>query len=86
MSCKIYFAEQFAVLRRYCGIESAFIDSLTRSESWIAPGGKSGSLFLRTLDDKYILKQLSKFESESFLTFAPEYFKHMSESLFHNVS
>lgn len=47
-SAKVFFAEQFDVLRRKCGVEEAFIESMARCVKWDAAGGKSGSAFLKT--------------------------------------
>ncbi|KAI8645607.1 hypothetical protein BD408DRAFT_67237 [Parasitella parasitica] len=47
-SCKIYFAEQFHMLRKSCGCDDIFISSLARCTPWDTAGGKSGSIFLKT--------------------------------------
>jgi hypothetical protein len=47
-SCKIYFAEQFDMLRKSCGCDEIFISSLARCTTWDTAGGKSGSIFLKT--------------------------------------
>lgn len=47
-SCKIYFAEQFDMLRKSCGCDEIFISSLARCTPWDTAGGKSGSIFLKT--------------------------------------
>ncbi len=41
-------------------------------------GGKSGAQFFRTKDKRFILKQMSRFEIQSFLKFAPHYFDYIS--------
>lgn len=78
--CRIFFAEQFRKLR--CLIfphgEDRFIHSLSRCVSWSAQGGKSGSSFCKTHDDRFILKQMSRYEVQSFLEFAPLYFQYVS--------
>ncbi|KAJ1676929.1 Mitochondrial distribution and morphology protein 12 [Spiromyces aspiralis] len=50
---------------------------MSRCVPWEASGGKSGSAFLKTLDDRYLIKQISKQEMSAFLKFAPHYFRHM---------
>ena len=40
-------------------------------------GGKSGLLFYKTTDDRFVLKQMSRTETESFPEFAPHYFQHL---------
>jgi hypothetical protein len=37
--------------------------------------------FLKTLDDRFILKSLSPIETQAFLKFAPAYFQIMSEPI-----
>ncbi|CAG8851053.1 24456_t:CDS:2, partial [Racocetra persica] len=34
ITCTVYFAEQFDYLRRRCGIEDIYVDSLSRCSSW----------------------------------------------------
>lgn len=57
--------------------EELFIRSISRCVSWAASGGKSGSTFCKTVDDRFIVKQMSRFEIQSFLDFAPHYFDYM---------
>lgn len=81
--CRILFSEQFAALRRCCGCEDSLVSSLARCVKWDSTGGKSGMTFLKTQDDRLVLKQLSSSELASFGTFAPHYFAHMAECLMH---
>ncbi|KAG0450341.1 hypothetical protein HPP92_026955 [Vanilla planifolia] len=77
-----YFAKQFDSLRRICcPSELDFIRSLSRCKKWGAQGGKSNVFFAKSLDDRFIVKQVTKTELESFMKFAPEYFKYLSESI-----
>lgn len=79
--CRVYFAEQFAALRENvlpCG-EDGFTRSLCRSVQWAAKGGKSGSTFRKSRDDRFILKELSRIEMQIFLDFAPNYFAYMEK-------
>ncbi|XP_015119945.1 1-phosphatidylinositol 3-phosphate 5-kinase [Diachasma alloeum] len=79
--CRIYFAAQFAALRESvlpCG-EDGFTRSLCRSVQWAARGGKSGSTFCKTRDDRFILKEMSRMEMQIFLDFAPNYFAYMEK-------
>ncbi|GLJ36860.1 hypothetical protein SUGI_0744430 [Cryptomeria japonica] len=77
-----YHAKNFSALRKICCLtEIDFICSLSRCKKWVAQGGKSKVFFAKTLDDRFIIKQLTKTELESFLKFAPEYFKHLTNSL-----
>jgi 1-phosphatidylinositol-3-phosphate 5-kinase len=83
--CKIFFAEQFDAVRRRCGVSERIVESLSRCLKWDSKGGKTKSLFLKTLDDRFVLKSLSPIETQSFLKFAPNYFQIMSEAFFHEL-
>lgn len=85
MSCKIFFAEQFEAFRRRCGCQGNFIQSLSRCIKWDSSGGKSGSGFLKTLDDRFIIKELTRTELDAFINFAPSYFEYMAQAMFHDL-
>ena len=75
-----YFAQGFQSLRRLsCGDELQFLASMSRCQEWQARGGKSGSSWERTLDGRYIIKQISRTEAVSFLEFGPMYFRYMGD-------
>ncbi|KAH7655330.1 1-phosphatidylinositol-3-phosphate 5-kinase protein [Dioscorea alata] len=77
-----YYAKYFSALRRICcPSELDFIRSLSRCKKWGAQGGKSNVFFAKSLDDRFIIKQVTKTELESFIKFAPEYFKYLTESI-----
>lgn len=77
-----YYAKQFDALRKTCCSDQMdFIRSLCRCKKWGAQGGKSNVFFAKTKDDRFVIKQVTKTELESFIKFAPEYFKYLSESL-----
>lgn len=77
-----YCANQFNALRKKCcPTEIDFVCSLSRCKKWGAQGGKSKVFFAKTLDDRFIIKQVTKTELESFLVFAPKYFKHLTNSI-----
>lgn len=72
---------QFRDLRgRSCPSELHYIASLSRCINWDAKGGKSKSFFAKTLDDRFIIKEIKKTEYDSFMKFAPEYFKYINQS------
>ena len=48
-------------------------------------GGKTKSLFLKTLDNRFYIKSLQEVELKAFTKFAPDYFAFMSHTLFHGV-
>lgn len=85
MTCKIFYAEQFDALRRKCGVAERIVESLSRCLKWDSRGGKTKSVFLKTLDDRLVLKSLSPIETSAFLRFAPGYFNIMAEALFHDL-
>ncbi|KAF5352664.1 hypothetical protein D9756_005838 [Leucocoprinus leucothites] len=81
ISCTILYPEQFDALRRTYECEKSMIESLSRCVKWNASGGKSGSAFLKTRDDRFIAKELSRFEVQTMETFAPAYFDYMSSAV-----
>ncbi|KAK5683767.1 Mitochondrial distribution and morphology protein 12, partial [Elasticomyces elasticus] len=85
MLCKVFYAEQFDALRQKCGIADRVVESLSRCAKWDSKGGKTKSIFLKTLDNRFILKSLAPIETQAFLKFAPGYFQIMSEALFHEL-
>ena len=77
-----YFEKHFAALRKKCCPKDIdYIRSLSRCKRWSAEGGKSNVYFARTLDERFIIKQVTKTELDSFVEFAPQYFKYLMESL-----
>ncbi|CAG9088845.1 unnamed protein product [Plutella xylostella] len=64
-------------VKTLCDIEEGFIRSLAHCVPWAALGGKSGSTFCKTKDDRYVLKEMTKPEWQQFLEFAPHYFNHV---------
>ncbi|KFD70644.1 hypothetical protein M514_11256 [Trichuris suis] len=80
--CKMYFPKLFLALRTLlCPFdESTFVRSLANCERWQPTGGKSGAKFFRTRDRRFILKQMSHFELQSFVRFGPQYFAHVAAS------
>lgn len=86
MSCKMFFFEQFDAFRKKCGCgEENFIQSLSRCIKWDSSGGKSGSAFLKTLDNRFVIKELSHSELDAFINFSSSYFEYMSQALFHDL-
>ncbi|XP_074302031.1 1-phosphatidylinositol-3-phosphate 5-kinase FAB1B-like [Silene latifolia] len=77
-----YYAKHFDSMRKICcPSEQDFVRSLSRCKKWGAQGGKSNVFFAKTLDDRFIIKQVTKTELESFIKFAPEYFKYLMEAI-----
>ncbi len=74
-----YCAMQFHALREI-GIQGGnetFVMSMRNCRPWSATGGKSHAFFAKTSDDKFIVKQISKSERQSFIDFSDEYFHHV---------
>ncbi|TKR80537.1 hypothetical protein L596_014598 [Steinernema carpocapsae] len=76
---KAYYAEQFRMLRKvlFTEGEDQFIRSLSQSLNWKPDGGKSGASFFKTRDERFVFKQMSRFEIQSFVKFAPNYFDYI---------
>jgi len=85
MLCKIFYAEQFDALRIKCGVSERIVESLSRCMKWDSKGGKTKSVFLKTLDDRFVLKSLSQIEAQAFLRFAPDYFHVMYKYFFQDL-
>ncbi|EDV26465.1 uncharacterized protein TRIADDRAFT_54493 [Trichoplax adhaerens] len=81
-SCAVYFAEHFRQLRKMVlpGGEEKYIRSLSHCFFWSASGGKSRSLFCKTYDDRFVLKEIKRREMKSFLEFGPDYFNYISKA------
>jgi 1-phosphatidylinositol-3-phosphate 5-kinase len=80
--CKVFYAQSFDALRRKCGVADRFVESMSRCSKWDSKGGKSKSIFLKTLDDRFVLKSLSPIEVNAFFRFAPNYFAFTHQNLF----
>lgn len=62
-------------------IRCMFARSLCRSIRWEARGGKSGSKFSKTIDDRFVLKEMSRTDISIFENFAPNYFEYLQQCL-----
>lgn len=62
-------------------IRKMFTRSLCQSVVWEARGGKSGSKFSKTIDDRFVLKEMSNKDISIFEDFAPNYFEYLSQCL-----
>jgi len=63
----------------------SLIASLAKVIRHTASGGKSGSTFSKTSDNRFLLKYVSATEFHMFLQTAPAYFEYMSRSIFKNM-
>ncbi|XP_033252823.1 putative 1-phosphatidylinositol 3-phosphate 5-kinase [Drosophila miranda] len=57
----------------------ALARSLCNSVQWEARGGKSGSRFCKTLDDRFVLKEMNSKDITIFEPFAPKYFEYIDK-------
>ncbi|KAL9148857.1 hypothetical protein ABFS82_12G070800 [Erythranthe guttata] len=81
-SVTCYYAKRFDSLRgECCPGEVDFIRSLSRCRRWSAQGGKSNVYFAKSFDERFVIKQVTKTELDSFEEFAPEYFKYLTDAL-----
>lgn len=67
--------------RKCCGGDLDFARSLCRCRKWHSSGGKSNVFFAKTLDDRFVIKQVTRTELLSFLEFGPDYFKYLADAL-----
>uniref|UniRef100_A0A1B0EWE1 Uncharacterized protein n=1 Tax=Phlebotomus papatasi TaxID=29031 RepID=A0A1B0EWE1_PHLPP len=65
-------------------VRQSFARSLCRSIQWEAKGGKSGSKFSKTTDDRFVLKEMTKQDVAIFENFAPNYFEYIHDCLHHD--
>jgi len=88
--CEVFFASEFKVLREQfydsesmADGEALFIRSLSRCVKWDPQGGKSGSHFCKTTDDRLLLKEMTQAEAKSVAHFVPFYIQHMKDAYRH---
>ncbi|KAL0570221.1 hypothetical protein V5O48_011743 [Marasmius crinis-equi] len=83
-SCTVYYAKQFDVLRKRCGVDDIFLRSLSKSQNWSAEGGKSKSNFWKTSDDRFIIKTLvnawNVADLQVLIDLAPSYFRYLDST------
>ncbi|EUD65761.1 hypothetical protein C922_03744 [Plasmodium inui San Antonio 1] len=81
ISVYIYFPLQFYYLRKFlCKRETTFLRSLIKSNCINFDHKKRH--FVKTYDDKYIIKEINKYEFKSFITRYKEFFQHFSDIFF----
>ncbi|CAB3993710.1 1-phosphatidylinositol 3-phosphate 5-kinase-like [Paramuricea clavata] len=81
--CIVYFGEQFRRIRKavFPEGEEKYIRSLQYCLKWQATGGKSGSSFCKSSDDRFVIKEMSRPEAQSFLNIAPYYFQYIEKAI-----
>jgi len=86
--CQTYWATQFQAVRQaFLGKpdDEGYILSLSVARPWNAQGGKSGAVFLKSADGRFVVKQITRTELQMFLDYAPAYFEYMSKAFFHEM-
>jgi len=86
--CHTFWATQFAAVRRaFLGEprDVGFLESLGVARQWDAQGGKSGAVFLKSSDGRFVVKQITRTELQMFLDYAPAYFEYMAKHFFHGM-
>lgn len=79
IDCTCYFWKRFQSIRERLGFNNLnYIESLTRCRIWKNNGGKSRAKFYRTLDDRFVLKQLAEFEVQQISAWVNGYFDHLN--------
>lgn len=53
--------------------------------NWEAKGGKSNLQFRKTLDNRFVLKEMSRQEVQSFVDFAPQYVQYVTDRIKNKV-
>lgn len=77
--CCVYYAAEFFRLRQLLLPQGdvGFVRSLSRCFQWDARGGKSGSLFMKTRDERFVIKELSTIEMKTFHEISQQYFEYL---------
>jgi len=85
-SVTVYFAPQFHAIRHWlCGDDLSFIRSICRCTSFQTSGGKSGASFSISHDQRYIFKQVNRYELRMFLSFGVAFFHYFARIFFHQL-
>ena len=81
--CQVLLAEHFRRLRQtvFSAGEERFIRCLMHCQPWNAKGGKSGSTFHKSCDDRFVIKTISKIEKDHFVRFGIRYVEYILDSL-----
>ncbi|KAF9445443.1 hypothetical protein P691DRAFT_710328 [Macrolepiota fuliginosa MF-IS2] len=83
-SCTVYYARQFDLMRKRCGIDDSYLKSLEKSVNWTAVGGKSRSNFWKTVDERFIIKTLvnawNVADLQVLIELGPSYFRYIEST------
>ncbi|XP_037080111.1 1-phosphatidylinositol 3-phosphate 5-kinase-like [Pollicipes pollicipes] len=81
--CQVLLAEHFRRLRQamFSAGEERFVRCLMHCKPWNAKGGKSGSTFHKSSDDRFVIKTISKIEKDHFVRFGIKYIEYILDSL-----
>ena len=80
--CKVLFAKEFETFReRTLNSRTDLILSLSECSRFKASGGKSGVKFFKTIDGRFLLKELSRrTEARDVSTFIPKYLEYVTNA------
>lgn len=82
----LYYAKQFHVIRDFrIGSDKEVILSLSKAENVSTQLGKSKAFFKFSSDRRFITKILDEKRFQMFLEMAPNYFRHIYMSSYHNM-
>ena len=85
-SCTVYHPVQFHALRLFfCDGDYSFLSSLCHSTRWSASGGRSGSTFSKTRDERFVLKFVKRPQLQTLLDIALPYFSYLAQHAFHHL-
>ena len=57
---------------------NAFLGSLSGCDPWQTSGGKSGATFFKTVDGRFLLKEVNKHEMVTFQNISKRYFEYIT--------
>ena len=81
-----YYARQFQAIRLYLsGSEGNFLQSIVSSTVEQVNLGKSGARFFKSHDEQFIAKIVEEKEFQMFVDMAPNYFRHICKTFYHNM-
>ena len=79
--CKVLFPGEFEQFReKSLKSRTELILSLSECSRFKASGGKSGVKFFKTLDDRFLLKELNRSEARDVTTFIPKYLNYINKA------
>lgn len=76
-----YHAREFRRLRSTLDLlEADYIQTLQQCKRWNTQGGKSKAVFMKTADERFIVKEIQDIEFTMLEVNASKYFKHLADT------